>query len=164
MLLDMIQNPAEKAGVDHTDVTYRRMRKSSASYLASQNVNQAHLEDHHGWTRGSSVASRYVSIFGEANDREIAKAHGVEVNTDEEPDPTAPINCPRCSRDTPRGKAACIWCGQALSHTAAESIEEQRSDARDAVRQVPGEVADAIDTIEEFMGDDAALRGSELTD
>lgn len=157
--LDMIQTPAKKAGINHTDVTYRRMRKSSASYLASQNVNQAHLEDHHGWKRGSNIASRYVSVFGEANDREIAKAHGVEIDASEEPDPTAPIDCPRCRRDTPRGKPACIWCGQALSHGAAQEAEEQRSDARTSMRQdIPENVVEAIDEVEAYLGDDAGLR------
>jgi integrase len=162
MMLNMVQTPAEKADIDHTDVTLRRMRKSSASYLASQNVNQAHLEDHHGWTRGSAVASRYVTVFAEANDREIAKAHGVAIEESAEPDPTAPVDCPRCKRDTPRGKPACIWCGQALSHTAAEEMEEQRAAARESVRGVPAEVAEAVDTIERFMGDDAGLRSQGL--
>lgn len=53
-------------------------RKSSASYLASQNVSQAHLEDHHGWTRGSKIAARYIAVFDDANEREIARARGAE--------------------------------------------------------------------------------------
>ncbi len=83
MKLKILKKHARKAGVNHCDVTFTRMRKSSASYLASDGVNQAHIEDHHGWDRGSDVASRYVAVFGDANDRAIAQAHGVDVEEDE---------------------------------------------------------------------------------
>jgi integrase len=78
-------------------VTFTNFRKSSASHLASNGVNQAVLEDHHGWTRGSTVAARYISVFADASDREIARAHGVDVS-EEEPDPIAAITCPRCEK------------------------------------------------------------------
>ena len=42
---------AKWAGVSKP-VTFTNFRKSSTSHLASQGVNQAVLEDHHGWTRG----------------------------------------------------------------------------------------------------------------
>lgn len=153
---------AERAGV-RKPVTLTNFRKSSASYLASQGVNQAVLEEHHGWERGSRVASRYVSIFADASDREIARAHGLDVET-EEPDPTAPIACPRCTRETPRENLACMWCGQSLSREASEQIEAQRDAAFEAARTVPDDVADAIQTIERFMGDDAGLRAAGLDD
>jgi hypothetical protein len=102
--------------------TPRRMRKSSASYLASQGVSQAHLEYHHGWNKGSPVASRYIAVFGDANDREIARAFGIEIEEDE-PDPVGPRTCTRCDRETPREWPACMWCGQVLTPKAAEAAE-----------------------------------------
>lgn len=80
---------ADHAGVDKP-VTFTNFRKSSASFLASRGVNQPTLEDYHGWTRGSKAAARYISIFDDASDRELAKAHGVDV-TEEEPDPIAGV-------------------------------------------------------------------------
>lgn len=120
---------ADHAGVDKP-VTFTNFRKSSASFLASRGVNQPVLEDHHGWTRGSTVAGRYISVFAEASDRELARAHGVDVS-EEEPDPIAAVVCPRCEKETPRSESFCMWCRQALEHGAADEIEEtQRSERR----------------------------------
>lgn len=149
MKLKMLKRPARKAGVDHTDITFRRMRKSSASYLASQNVNQAHLEDHHGWKRGSDVAARYITVFAEANDREIARAHGADVQA-EEHEPIAPATCPRCQRDTPRDEALCVWCGQAMEHGAAKQIEENQREARTEILQIAKEDPRILDEIEQL--------------
>lgn len=119
---DVLKEKARKADVERP-VTPSNFRKSSASHLASQGVSQAHLEDHHGWTRGSDIAARYVSVFGDANDREIAKAHGIEVQEDEHDD-LAPLTCPRCDRETPRDSEVCVWCGQALSQRAIDEDED----------------------------------------
>ena len=122
MFTKILEGAAEKADIDKP-VTFTNFRKSSASYLASQGMNQAHIEDHHGWVRGSDAASRYVSVFGQDADRELAKIHGAEIDEDAEPDPIAPMDCPRCGKETPREKDFCVWCGQATSHDA---IEETR--------------------------------------
>jgi len=57
-------------------VNLTNFRKSCASYLANEGMSQAHLEERMGWERGSSVAGRYVSIFGEKSELEFAKIHG----------------------------------------------------------------------------------------
>lgn len=120
-----------KADTDVTKpVTPSNFRKSSASHLARQGVSQAHLEDHHGWTRGSDIAARYISVSSSSNDRAVAAAHGMEVEADE-PDPTAPVTCPRCERETPREKDLCVWCSQALEPEAIESLKQ---DAREVSR------------------------------
>lgn len=147
MKLKMMKKPARKAGVTHVEVTFRRMRKSSASYIASQNVNQAHLEDHHGWKRGSDVAARYIAVFGEANDREIARAHGVDVE-EEEHEPIAPLTCPRCQRETPREESFCVWCGQATDHGAAEQLEEEQREARAELLRLAKDEPELLDEVE----------------
>lgn len=119
---------ADHAGVDKP-VTFTNFRKSSASFLASRGVNQPTLEDHHGWTRGSKAAARYISIFDDASDRELAKAHGVDV-TEEEPDPIAGVTCPRCEKETPRSEDFCMWCHQAIEHGAVDEIEEKQASQR----------------------------------
>lgn len=95
-----------------------RFRKSSASYLASQNVNQAFLEDHHGWVRGSDKAARYISTFSDANDRAIAAAHGVDV--DEPDDGPSMKECVRCGELNESDRTRCRSCNQALSQEAAQ--------------------------------------------
>lgn len=153
---DILKDRARDAGVTKS-VTPSNFRKSSASHLASQGVSQAHLEDHHGWTRGSDIASRYIAVFDDSNEREIARAHGVEVESDESED-LAPVTCPRCDRETPHDEEACVWCGQALSHRATEVVEDQRETAMRDQRDVPADVAASIREIERFLGNDAALR------
>jgi hypothetical protein len=157
MLLKMIRRPARRAGITHTNVDYRRMRKSSASYLASQNVNQPHLEDHKGWKRGSEIAARYVAVFGEANDREIARAHGEDVSASE-PEPIGPVTCPRCDRDTPREREACIWCSQILDAKAAETVREQDDDLRQSIASESGERAEALADLGAILDEHPVLR------
>lgn len=147
MKLKMLKVPARKAGIKHTDITFRRMRSSSASYLASQNVNQAHLERHHGWERGSDVASRYIAVFSEANDREIARAHGVDVQ-EVEHTPLAPLSCPRCERETPREEPLCVWCGQAMDHDAMEEVEAEEREARAEILRLVREDPQLLDEFE----------------
>ncbi|MBB6645032.1 site-specific integrase [Halobellus ruber] len=119
---DIFKDAADRAGVEKP-VTPRYFRKASASHLASKGVSQAHIEDHHGWTRGSDIAARYVAVFGDANDREIAAAHGVDVEQDE-PTPIAPVPCPRCDADVPRHKDFCPECKQSMDVEATALVEE----------------------------------------
>ncbi|WP_415382965.1 site-specific integrase [Halosimplex sp. TS25] len=153
MKLKILKKHARKAGVTHTEVTFTRMRKSSASYLASDGVNQAHIEDHHGWDRGSDVASRYVAVFGDANDRAVAKAHGVDVEEDET-DPIAPVECPRCRRETPRDEPTCVWCGQAMDSSSVEQIKEDQRETRRELLKIASddpELLDDLDRVEQFI-------------
>ena len=147
MFTKILEGAAEDAGVDKP-VTFTNFRKSSASYLASQGMNQAHIEDHHGWVRGSDVASRYVSVFGQDADRELAKIHGAEIDEDAEPDPIAPMDCPRCGKETPRKKDFCVWCGQATSHDAVEEIKAEEQDLRDSILTLIKEDPELLDDIE----------------
>ncbi|WP_248895372.1 tyrosine-type recombinase/integrase [Haloplanus halobius] len=147
MFTKILEGAADKADIDKP-VTFTNFRKSSASYLASQGMNQAHIEDHHGWVRGSDVASRYVSVFGQDADRELAKVHGVELDDDEEPEPIAPMECPRCGRDTPREKDFCVWCDQATSHDAVQDIKAEEQDLRDSILTLIREDPELLNDIE----------------
>ena len=160
----MLKRVAERAGVDKP-ATPTNFRKSSAAHLASKGMNQAHLEDHHGWVRGSDVASRYVSVFAEESDRELARVYGADIEADAEDDEIAPLECPRCGEQTPREKPLCVWCGQAMEPGAAERAdrleeivveEAAKADPADAeefldlhrkVADDPGALADAIDEL-----------------
>jgi len=137
---------AKRAGVSKP-VTFTNFRKSSASHLASQGVNQAVLEDHHGWTRGSKAASRYISVFAEASDREVARAHGADVE-EEEPEPIAAVTCDRCGEKTPRNEQFCMWCHQALDHGAVIEIEREQNDKRRQLMRVAKENPELLDRLE----------------
>lgn len=156
---DVLKEKARKADIDRP-VTPSNFRKSSASHLASQGVSQAHLEDHHGWTRGSDIASRYVSVFGDANDREIAKAHGMDVKEDEHED-LAPLVCHRCDRETPRENDVCVWCGAALSQRAIDEdneLERRWMESAGAVANLEDLTLDEILEAKDAVDDNAALR------
>jgi len=123
MFTKILDELAERAEVSRP-VTLTNFRKSSASYLASQGMNQAHLEDHHGWTRGSEHAARYISVFGDHADNELARIHGRDVAEDDEADDYAPVPCPRCGEQTPRERDFCIHCHQALDLEAKQLLDE----------------------------------------
>jgi len=156
MKLKMMKKPSRKADITHTDIHWRRMRKSSASFLASQGVSQAHLEDHHGWERGSKVAAHYVAVFGDANDRAVARAHGMDVEQDE-PDPVAPEICPRCQRETPRNDEECIWCGQPLSHKSVRKQKSQTMELLDAIETEEGDASSALVELGKILEEYPAL-------
>lgn len=142
-----LREAAERARVTKP-VTFTNFRKSSAAHLASSGANQAHIEQHHGWTHGSDVASRYIAVFGEAADNELARIHGVEVDDEDEPDPIAPIDCPRCTRKNPRDESICVWCGQALEPGAVETLEEREREVRTAALQFVADHPDLVDEID----------------
>lgn len=111
MFRKVLREAAKRAGVTKP-VTITNFRKSSASYLASQNMDQAHIEDHHGWTRGSGVASRYVAVS------EVILTVSSPVHTAWTWRRNLPIQSLRpsahCQRETPRHEEFCVWYGQAL--------------------------------------------------
>lgn len=144
---------ANRAGVDKP-VTFTNFRKSSASHFASQGVNQAVLEDHHGWTTGSTAAARYISVFSEASDREIARAHGLDIEAEEEPEPTASVTCDRCGEKSPPDESFCMWCHKALEPGAVEDMErEQQSKRRELLRFAKDnpELLDKLEGMEPFV-------------
>lgn len=119
---EMLREVAGRAGITRP-VTPTNFRKSSASFYASAGVSQAHLEAHHGWQRGSRVAARYVSVFGDASHREIARVHGVDLDAASEPGGYAPLTCECCQNETPPTNASCIWCGGRVDAEAAVEAE-----------------------------------------
>jgi integrase len=147
----VFDNAAERAGVSNP-VTLTNFRKSSAAFLAGRNLNQAHIENQHGWVRGSKVAARYISVFGDDTDRELARLHGLDVS-DDEPDSIAPLTCPRCDRETPRKESLCVRCGQAMSPEAAVEQNKVFDDFRDGLvsgsPEKAGLLNGALDTIDE---------------
>jgi len=143
-----LREAAERAGVTKP-VTFTNFRKSSAAYLASRGMNQAHIEQHHGWSHGSDVAARYIRVFAEDADNQLAAIHGKDVEEDNH-DPIAPIECPRCARENPRDEPACVFCGQALEPGAAERVEEREREVRNAALAFASEHPDLVDDIDDL--------------
>jgi hypothetical protein len=150
---DRMVGQALKEAADRGDVTrpvtLTNFRKSSAAYLASRNLNQAHIEDHHGWVTGSRAASRYISVFGADTDRELAKIHGIDIDPDDEAAEIAPVDCPRCRQAVPRHEPTCPNCGQAMTPAAAEELAAARSESN--AEQADVDSADAAAIINQVM-------------
>lgn len=143
----ILDEAADRAGVTKP-TTFTNFRKSSAAYLASRGMNQAHIEQHHGWRHGSTVASRYIRVFSDDADKQLAAIHGADVDN-EEPDPIAPVECPRCGQENPRDEPVCVFCGQALEAGAAERVAENEREVRNATlafaSEHPGLINDIAD-------------------
>lgn len=127
--LDVFEILASRADVDKK-VTPTNFRRSNTAYLAKQGANNAMIEDRQGRERGSEHVARYLARFGSEWDEQYASMHGVEVTTDEEAI-AAPIECPRCEKETSADKPTCQWCGQAIDAVAAETIDQAKTELRD---------------------------------
>jgi len=147
MYKKLLETAAEDAGVTRP-VTLTNFRKSSASHLASQGMSQAHIEERLGWKRGSDIAARYVSVFAEDADRELARIHGRDVE-EEEPDPIAPVECPRCGRETPRDEECCVWCDQAIDRGAVEQLKLDERRTQRAILAIARDDPTILDDVEQ---------------
>ncbi|WP_348613594.1 tyrosine-type recombinase/integrase [Halobaculum rarum] len=154
MLTKVFKKPAARAEVDKP-VTLTNFRKSSASYHASKGLSQAHLESRYGWVRGSTTASRYITIFGEDADNELAKLHGLEVN-EGETQHIGPVDCPRCGYQEKREAHFCSRCGQAMRVEAAGKTEDLQDDIKyDYADTDPDDIStqEGIETIDALLDD-----------
>lgn len=142
----IFQNAADRADISKP-VTPTNFRKSNATYLARQGVNQAQIEDRQGRERGSDATAHYIARYGGDDDRQYAKMHGVEVE-EEEPEPIGPVNCPRCSKETPRHEDQCVWCGQVLDYDAIGKIKEEQREVRDSVLKLARQNPELLDDYE----------------
>jgi len=142
MLYNIFEGVADDAGVDKP-VTPTNFRKSSAAFLASRNLNQAHIEDHHGWVRGSDACARYIAVFGESTDRELARLHGRDVSG-EEPERIDPIECPTCEHANDREASFCSRCGQVLDPGTAAEVERVDESVRRQLAALDPEQAEQL--------------------
>jgi len=138
---------AKRAVVDKP-VTPSNFRKSNATWLARQGANSALIEDRQGRKRGSKAVARYVARFGpDSAGDQYARMHGIEVET-EEPADVSPIECPRCTRQTPPGEDRCMWCGQPLDVSAIEALHEDEREVRSAILKLVREDPEMIEDID----------------
>lgn len=155
--LKMFKEPAKRAGIDKP-VTPTAFRKSNACWLARQGASQTLIEDRQGRARGSDHTARYIARFGrESANRQYRKLHGMEVEEAEEED-IAPLECPRCEKQTPEHEPLCVWCGQALDPEAAKQSRDLNKFMRDALARTDDpdeieallEVGDGLDDRADF--------------
>jgi integrase len=145
--LQITKDLADRADVTKP-VTPTNFRKSNAYWLAKhRDANAALIEDRQGRTRGSQAVARYIAQFGEDTEAQYARLQGKEVET-KEPTNRAPVECPRCTRETPRDESLCMWCGQALDYDAVEDIRREQREVRDAALRIAQDSPELIDDIQ----------------
>jgi hypothetical protein len=158
---NIFKDAADRVGVTKP-VTPTNFRKSNATYLAKQGVNQAYIEDRQGRKRGSEATAFYIAKFGGEADDRYAEIHGLEVET-EEAETHAPLECPRCNKQTPADEDFCVWCHQAMDPNAVEKIEEKQTEQRRNLLRLSQENPELLETLEEMeplinaLGDDPEL-------
>lgn len=144
--LQCFKEAAENAGVTKP-VTPTNFRKSNATWLAKQGANAALIEDRQGRERGSKAVARYVARFGEDAEAQYARLNGREVE-EAEPDDLAPVECPRCTRDTPADEDRCMWCNQPLDYEAAAELRAEQREVRKATMRLIQSNPDLLDDVE----------------
>lgn len=151
---DYFEDAADRAGVTKA-VTPTNFRKSNTRWLILQGYSQARIEDRQGRKRGSDHTRRYMAHFGEeSQERAYARLHDLDVEPEEDAANVAPVECPRCQRETPRNKEQCMWCNFALSEEAVEAAKTRQELGLQAVGRLvseeglsPEEAASAIDRV-----------------
>jgi len=143
MYRNIFIDAAERVGLDKPDDP-TNFRKSSASALASKGVSQAHLEKRYGWKRGSDAASRYIRVFGEDADRELAQARGMDIEF-EDPEPEGPTDCKRCGVLIDHDAEKCDNCGfiqdrELAQETVSASGTDVGSMVQEAVQEEVGKM------------------------
>jgi integrase len=144
--LQCFKEAADRADVTKP-VTPTNFRRSNATWLAKQGVNAALIEDRQGRERGSKAVARYVAQFGDEAEAQYAKLHGIEVD-DAGPEFNAPVDCPRCTRETPADEDKCVWCGQVLNYDAIEDLRADQRDLRNAILRLAREDPEILDDFE----------------
>ncbi|MFB6178756.1 MAG: tyrosine-type recombinase/integrase [Halorientalis sp.] len=145
--LRIFSDAADRVGLDKP-YTPTNFRKSSASACASNGMNQATLEKRYGWKRGSDAAARYIRVFGEDADRELAKARNIDIDLEDDGS-DGQTECERCGELVSTEAAQCWNCDFILDREAAQ--EEITTDTRNT--DVETIVEEAVqDTVSEMMG------------
>jgi hypothetical protein len=85
------------------------------------------------------------------SDDALAEAHGLEVDKADTGGDLAPLECPRCGRETPRDEEFCVWCHQAIEPGAVESLREQERELRQSVLRLIREDPSLVDDIERYQ-------------
>lgn len=149
--LDMFKQPIDRAGIDKP-ATPTNFRKSNLAWLVKKNLNARLIEKRQCRQPGSEAVSRYFAVFDQDVGEQYARVMGKEIDTDDkDAQELAPLECPRCDKETPRDKKRCMWCGQALAHDVTETDTQDRIELAKALKDAEGETAENLQELIEFV-------------
>ena len=104
-------------------------RHSHATMLARQGVNEAILNEHHGWVQGSRSAAGYMHVAGRDTDKELARLQGLRVEENGTNVEFKIRKCTRCGKMSSPVSKLCSSCGLAFDAPNAERIDKLREKA-----------------------------------
>jgi len=130
-IMKIIKQAAKSAGIKKR-VYAHLFRHSKATQMASQ-MSEASMKQYFGWGQDSKMCGIYIHMSGEAMDKAILKANGIEVKEEKKEKQLKEKICLRCKTKNGVTNRCCYHCGLVLDEEFAkekieEDLERQRAD------------------------------------
>jgi integrase/recombinase XerD len=130
-IMKIIKQASKSAGIKKR-VYAHLFRHSKATQMASQ-MSEASMKQYFGWGQDSKMCGVYIHMSGEAMDKAILKANGIEVKEEKKEKILKEKICLRCKTKNGVTNRCCYHCGLVLDEEFAkekieEDIERQRAD------------------------------------
>jgi integrase/recombinase XerD len=117
----MLQRRLHKAKIKKR-VNWKLFRHTAATRL-SLHLPESTMRLRHGWTKGSTMPSRYVHLNNSDVDDAILRMYGMQKETEKEK-PTLPKKCPFCDIHNSPNSEKCYKCGRFIDLKKAIESEE----------------------------------------
>ena len=133
----MLQRRIRKARIKKK-INLKLFRHSAATRL-SKYLPESTMRIRHGWTRNSTMPSRYVHLNNSDVDEAILKIHGLkEENTKKTLN--IPKICPICDNSNAFDSEICTRCGKPLDLKKALELEEKANQNNFMTNKIAGKV------------------------
>lgn len=148
----LVSTLAQRAGLPK-GISPHSLRHASATHKAAV-FKEFQMREYFGWSRTSTMPSRYVHLSGRDLDTAMREYNGLPDQKDsKETSPTRPKPCPRCRAENSALAAFCIRCGSALEVKTAVELEA-RVEKADSIQAMLNQflIQRAPELIREFLG------------
>lgn len=119
-------------------VNLKLFRHSEATRL-SKHLPEYTMRLRHGWTKSSTMPSRYVHLVNADVDEKLFEMYGINSKKEEEK-PNLPKKCPICDVHNSPESEICYKCGRPLDLKKAIELEEKANQHNFVASKVAGKV------------------------
>lgn len=119
-IMKIIKKAARDAGIKKR-VYAHLFRHSRATHLASQ-MSEASMKQYFGWGQDSKMCGIYIHMSGEATDKAILQANGIEIKRESKEQQLKEKVCLRCKTKNGTTNRCCYHCGLILDEGYAKEI------------------------------------------
>lgn len=142
-IYDILRFTAKRAGITKA-VNPHMWRYTKATDLATK-ITEQEMKVVLGWAAGSSIASTYVHLSGDAINKAMFKANNLEIEEDNEPSLLSNERCPRCREINDRNRDTCFKCGLPLCEKVRlEELENERKAEEEKIQALKSELMKEI--------------------